>query len=314
MIYFVYADRAEKSILAPVIKIAKERKKNFREVDLSSVIDDLHLDQNLSKIYDYTFSQIEEDNVDYAVVIGDRREIMFACLAFFVKGVKIHQLAAGDLSEKITLVDDYFRHLITIMSSKQVCFSDKSKSNSDTIMKSLGLDTDSTMIPNPTLSDIDIDSEDSLMSEEYDLVLVHPQSLSRSATQKDRDEIISLLNPERKTVIIKGNRDLNYDVLYDLWKDLSSSENVEVFQNLEKEPFINLLRNCERFITNSSCSFYEAPLFLEDNQIIRVGNRNRGREVVKYELSDLKSSDTIFDFLEKNLKNEQYSSSSSPPR
>ena len=100
MIYFVYADRAEKSILEPVIKVAKERKKKFREIDLSKVIDDVHLDQNLSKIYDYIFAEIDECSVDYAVVIGDRREIMFACLAFFVKGVEIHQLAAGDLSER----------------------------------------------------------------------------------------------------------------------------------------------------------------------------------------------------------------------
>ena len=72
--------------------------------------------------------------------------------------------------------------------------------------------------------------------------------------------------------------------------------------------------SCDRFITNSSCSFYEAPLFLEDDQIVRVGNRNRGREVVKYDVSDLRSSGTILYFLEKNLENEQYSSSSSTPR
>jgi len=37
------------------------------------------------------------------------------------------------------------------------------------------------------------------------------------------------------------------------------------------------LKNCRRFITNSSCSYYEAPFFLKPKQIIKIGIRNKNR-------------------------------------
>ncbi|MAE84615.1 MAG: hypothetical protein CMB80_17885 [Flammeovirgaceae bacterium] len=310
MIYFVYADRAEKSILEPVVKATKQNKRMCKELDLSSVIRDIHLDKNLSKIYDHVYSETENNEIDFAVVIGDRREIMFACLAFFVTGVKVYQLAAGDLSRKITLVDDYFRHLITIISSKQVCFSKKSRRTSDDLLNVLGLENHSILCPNPTLSDIDVDDTNRPIDEPYDLILLHPQSLSRDSTLSDSKEVKCLIDLGKRNVIIRGNKDLHFEILFSLWEELDLNDSVSVFDNLKKPEFISLLKNCDRFITNSSCSFYEAPFFLREDQILRVGNRNRGREIVKYDKSQLQSSSRIFDFLESVVKSEKYSSNS----
>jgi len=304
MIYFVYANRAEKSLLEPIIRATRERKRAYKELDLSALIKNIHLDKNLSKIYDCAYAEVDYNNIDFVVVIGDRREIMFACLAFFIRGVKIYQLAAGDLSGKITLVDDYFRHLITIMTSKQVCFSDKSKKRADDLLEILGLPVNSAMYPNPSLSDINIDNASTSIFESYDLILMHPQSLSRAATLSDMHEVRRLIDLNKRCVIIRGNKDLHFEIFYDLWNKLQQEGRVSIFNNVEKTEFISLLKNCERFITNSSCSFYEAPFFLKEEQIIRVGNRNKGREVVKYTADDLKSNNRILDFLEGYSKGE----------
>ena len=70
---------------------------------------------------------------------------------------------------------------------------------------------------------------------------------------------------------------------------------------VEKENFIQLLANCERFITNSSCAFYEAPFFLHHNQIIKVGRRNKNREIANYTLDDIRSSRKIVEYISEKV-------------
>ena len=162
-------------------------------------------------------------------------------------------------------------------------------------MKSLNLENNSVFLPNPTLSDINFNKRKT--KKEYDLILVHPQSLSLEGTKKDSKEVLTYFKKDKKTIIIKGNKDKNYEALYEVWDFMKKYDNVEIYENLPKEDFIETLSNCDRFITNSSCSFYEAPLFLEKEQIIHIGDRNRNRETASYTLKDIKSSGRIVDFI-----------------
>jgi UDP-N-acetylglucosamine 2-epimerase len=296
MIILYCANRAEKSILDPIKQELDHRNIKNEYVDLSKVVGEIENDANLSRIYDFVFKQLDTTkDIKCGIVIGDRREIMFASLALFIKEVPVIQLASGDLSDQISLVDDYFRHLITVMSKKQICFTAKSQENCDKILNALNLDSQSVFYPNPTLSDLDLNKK--VFNQGHDLILVHPQSLSQLGTQKDRDQVKSLFDKEKRTIIIRGNKDKNYEVLYDLWEDLSVHKNVTIYNNLDKDLFIDVLSSCDRFITNSSCSFYEAPIFLNPDQIVHIGDRNRGREVANYSMAELKSSLKIVDFI-----------------
>jgi UDP-N-acetylglucosamine 2-epimerase len=300
MILIYYANRAEKSILDPIKTSLDRYQINNMYINLSELVSGIEEDKNLSRVYDAVFEQVKNiENCKCAIVIGDRREIMFASLALFVNNIPIVQLASGDLSEEISLVDDYFRHLITILSSTQVGFTEKSKEKSDNIMSILNLKNNSAYFPNPSLSDITLKIDND--SKKYDLILVHPQSLSEKGTSSDAKEVLEYFNSEKMTVVIKGNKDKNYEILYSLWQDLESYKNVAVYENLKKEDFIKLLANCDRFITNSSCSFYEAPIFLSKDQIFHIGNRNKNREEAKYTASDIKSSDKIVKFIMSQL-------------
>jgi UDP-N-acetylglucosamine 2-epimerase len=295
MIAFVYANRAEQSILQPVVDVARERNLEFATHDLSDVVKDIELDENLGRVYDVVYNKIDQEKTSVAVLVGDRREVMFAALAYFIKGVKIVQLASGDLSGKITLVDDYFRHLITVMTSLQVPFSQKSLERTESLMSCLNLKSSSKHFANPTLSNFDIEDITPPEIKDYDLILMHPQSLSAQGTRRDLQEIKNLITKDRNYVIILGNKDKNYEILYDYWENLEKLENISVHENLDKEKFISYLSNAQRFITNSSCSYYEAPLFLKEDQIVRVGGRNKGREIVRYSKEELHSAGKILD-------------------
>ena len=108
---------------------------------------------------------------------------------------------------------------------------------------------------------------------------------------------MSHIASDKKTIIIKGNMDQNFEILYECWDILGRMENITVIDHLEKDEFISTLSNADRFITNSSCSYYEAPLFLDEDSIIRIGRRNKNREIVNYSKDELKSNKPIVDFL-----------------
>ena len=134
----IYSNRAEKSILDPVVKILKAQGLDPLYHNLSENIN-VEDDKDLSKVYDYVFNFVEEENVEQAILCGDRREMIFVSLALFLKNIPFSQLASGDLSKAPTTVDDYFPHMITLISQKQVCFSELSYQNTKDLLVKLNI-------------------------------------------------------------------------------------------------------------------------------------------------------------------------------
>ena len=76
------------------------------------------------------------------------------------------------------------------------------------------------------------------------------------------------------------------------------NNDIRYMENMERSKFLGLLKNCNFFFTNSSAAYYEAPYFLEEKQIVHIGQRNKERSEVKSEDShvrhkgDSKNKDT----------------------
>jgi len=69
-------------------------------------------------------------------------------------------------------------------------------------------------------------------------------------------------------------------------------------KNLPRAQFLGLLKNCNRYITNSSSAYYEAmPLDLKREQIVLVGNRNKNRSSPMEWKQDYKTSERICQIL-----------------
>ena len=73
----------------------------------------------------------------------------------------------------------------------------------------------------------------------------------------------------------------------------------QYYDNLPRPQFLGLLKNCRRFITNSSAAIYEAPHFLKPEQIIMVGDRNRNRPKGPFKTG---ASDRIVEILHEMAK------------
>ena len=64
-----------------------------------------------------------------------------------IKNIPFSQLAAGDLSKSLATVDDYFRHMITLISQKQVCFSELSYQNTKDLLGKLNIKLNASVLP-----------------------------------------------------------------------------------------------------------------------------------------------------------------------
>jgi len=219
---------------------------------------------------------------DLVFCTGDRIEMTAGACASFHNRRKIAHYGAGIINDPITTLDDINRHYITMMADLAFCICESEARNVVDIWDFIkkinindiknNLDLKNLNIYNVGLTHMDdIEIDESLVpSEGYDLILINPTTIINEIQQ---------FESIRKTIIIGPNPDKPLDNLWDYKID---------YNNLPRPLFMGLLKNCTKFITNSSAAYYEAPYFLKPEQIVLVGlrNKNRSGSNFKYGASD----------------------------
>src|SRR4030042_6324287 len=82
---------------------------------------------------------------------------------------------------------------------------------------------------------------------------------------------------------IKGDKEFGFGIPF-VWIRPNTDRGYEYIMQFANSPtqsrprFLSLIKNCRKFITNSSCAHYEAPFLINKKQIIQIGLRNAERE------------------------------------
>ncbi len=274
--------RSDEGLSAPVIRRLKEADWcEVKTIQLSA--------QNFGESYQYVRDWLYWHPTDLVFVTGDRVEMCAAAAAAFHSKVKIAHFYAGVVNDPITTFDDVDRHCITLWSDIQFC------ENADAAEIALSLKSDilyanseRTSIQDihvvgiSHLDDLEVD-ESKVPAEPYDLVLMNSPSLVDEVTKYEGGPCIVHIGSNPDGIIRK-------------------LENARYYDNLPRPQFLGLLKNCQRFITNSSAAIYEAPHFLAPEQIVMVGDRNRNRPRGPFETG---ASDKIVAILREYLGNDK---------
>ncbi len=280
-ICFVYSNRAELSLLEPFIDYFK-KKTNTKQINLNKNIKKIEIDKNLSKIYSFCYNDFKKNNYDYVCVLGDRRELPLVALAALHSESNLIHIAAGEYVQGVPTHDQYIRPIISILSKYQICFSIKAEKQVKKLFKGISyLKSNTFVFGNPVFSGIDVKSFKNIIKENYDMILLHPQSLSREETKKDLKNIKKKLK-NKKTICIEGNKDKNHDLIQDFFKNLKKNKNYLFFDTLPKKKYFNLVKYCDNFYTNSS-SISEIK-FLNEKCLHKIGSRNKKRSESKFNL------------------------------
>jgi len=207
------------------------------------------------------------EEADWILIPGDREESFGMALKAFKDNKKMIHLWAGEYTPTWETHNDVYRHAITLMSHIQLCTNDEAKERVKALCKSVGKQFFVTVVGNVMLDNMEDIDESDVPEEEYDLVLYNPPSrLSEEKVEKDISIIKSVVN--KNHIWLPPNGDLHSHLVM---PHVNS-------ENLPRPKFLGLLKNCKRYLSNSSNIYYEATHLLEENQIAVIGLRNKFRE------------------------------------
>jgi GDP/UDP-N,N'-diacetylbacillosamine 2-epimerase (hydrolysing) len=205
---------------------------------------------------------------DLVLIVGDRVEMCAAAAAAFHNQVKIAHYGAGIVNDPITTYDDVDRHCITLWSD--ICFTEGCEATSQATALLYGIKYPEVFeVGIPHLDDLEID-ESLVPDESYALFL-------RNAEPLNKDGVYTIPWGGKLLIQIGGNPDGKVRNHSEVHPYPAEAQRVIYYQNLPRPRFLGLLKNCQRFLTNSSAAYYEAPHFLKPEQIIMVGDRNKNR-------------------------------------
>ena len=125
----------------------------------------------------------------------------------------------------------------------------------------------------------------------YNVVLYNP------TTRLTEAEVIGELHKIESILDILSNDTVWIETNGDKYSEIVKP--YVTHKTLPREKFLGLLKNCHRFITNSSSMYYEAQFLLKPKQIISIGERNAERESRYADMSIPNASDNIIRFMRK---------------
>ena len=236
---------------------------------LSKVLDDMRKEGLLT-------DSVEEAN--YIMAVGDRWETYNFVFPQWQSGKRIIHLWAGECTPASQ--DEVHRTAMTLMSDMQMCTNEEAKKQVERICKSAGKEPHAVVVGNVMMENLDLDEsvleQAGVKSGTYDLVLYNPLlgHIKEDMAQIMRELVEGLLDdkPLKETgkfpfIWIKPNIDRGFEFLS---KYATSSSQ-------PRPKFLALIKHCRKFITNSSCMYYEAPFLIKKKQIINIGLRNKNR-------------------------------------
>jgi UDP-N-acetylglucosamine 2-epimerase len=275
---FVYSNRAEFSLLSPFIEYFKS-KTHTVVINLQNKIKKIEKDENLGKIYLLCYKEFIKKSFDYIIILGDRRELPFIAFAALFSDSKIVHIASGEDVTGLPTYDQFIRPTVTILSNNQICFSKKAQDNTKKIFRGINnFKQNSKVIGNPVFKNIEIDKLKRKEKKDYDLVLLHPQSLSQYETKKDVNEIKKKIK-NKNTIFISGNKDKNFDIIEKFYKRIEKNAKYQFYENLPKKDYFRLVKYCDKFYTNTS-SISEIEK-LNKKAHVNIGKRNLNRTKMK---------------------------------
>ena len=248
------------------------------------------------KLQQHNMLASSAQTADYILISGDRCEMFNFALDQYLLGRKIIHLWAGEIDGNFSTHDEVYRHTISMFSVMQLCTNQTSKDVVDNLFHAIGKKPNSFVVGNLMLDDLKTDSK-LVPDDDYTLILYNPPCSYDDITIKREllniDNMIKKIG--KKHIWIEPNGDFKSDII----------KPYVTHKNLPRAQFLGLMKHSYKFLTNSSCQFYEAPFLMNKKDIISIGVRNSERNS-KYARMDIpNAAENIINILKEFTKKQR---------
>lgn len=277
-VWIATAHRSERGLLNPVIRRAKKHPK------LEVTVYEVDPNKPVSKIAEDFEKRLEFEKPDIIVIPCDRLEMLPIAIIAYYNNIVIAHFHAGDLGDGVH--GEAARFAISRFAHIMFCNSLESVMN----LWKVGEERWRIFHVGSTAFD-DVELDDSIVpNQPFDLVLLHPDTVSKEGTRRDVKRVFKIL--DKYTIVLYPDRGLYYEEIVEEIQKHRNDPDVKIIKELPRPQFLALLKNCERFIGNSSAIQYEAPFF--GTKTVHIGERNRYRPKIEVKLG---GSDKICEVL-----------------
>ena len=231
------------------------------------------------------FTEVLDDiKPDLLLILGDRFEALVAVITASTLKIPVGHIHGGDISGTI---DENIRHAITKLS--HIHF--PATLNSAERLRRLGEEEKRIyMVGSPT---VDVLLQEHLLdkskickklglnpSESIILCIQHPNFFeSDQAGEQMKITLKVLKDLNVQSVIIYPNNDLGSDLIIQEIRNNEGNPKFKIFENLERNIYLSLLKITDLLIGNSSGGLIETPLYKVP--FLNIGTRNEDREKVE---------------------------------
>lgn len=220
-----------------------------------------------------------ENTPDLLIILGDRYEMLSVAVSAAMNRIPILHLHGGEAT--FGNYDEFIRHAITKMSLFHFTATEEFRNrviqlgeSPDRVFNlgSLGaencLNIDDSMVPGELKTD----------SDEYFVVLFHPETLTNISVLEQVEELLKAIdeNDGYKFVFLGSNADTNSNIIRTKISEyVKSHGNCSYYENLPTSGYHYLLKYALGLIGNSSSGLIEAPSL--GAYTINIGDRQEGR-------------------------------------
>ncbi len=220
---------------------------------------------------------------DILIVLGDRLEALAAVLAAATLGIPIGHIHGGDKTDS-GHIDESIRHAITRFS--QLHFPATAAAEKRLIKMgeqperifSTGALGAENIINSPKISRQTLFKKFQLATgQKLILCIFHPVNLEYKQAGGQMREILSALKQLKiQSIVIYPNNDLGAEDIIKEIDNRAGSSFIKAYPNLNQADYLNLLKQADVLIGNSSSGIIEAPAL--GLPAVNIGSRNTGRE------------------------------------
>tara|TARA_B100001250_G_scaffold256647_1_gene220971 strand:+ start:21771 stop:22898 length:1128 start_codon:yes stop_codon:yes gene_type:complete len=238
------------------------------------------MDHILSKTISGFSDYIKENRPDLVIVHGDRLESLGTAIVGCFNNILVAHIEGGEVSGT---VDEMIRHSITKVSHLHFVTNEESKKR---IIQLGELESSIHKIGSPEVDILQSSSLPSIkevktrygiMFEKYSILVFHPVTSEHNELNFQIKTLIDVLlkNNSNNYIVIHPNNDLGTNIILNEYKRLEGNKRFKMFPSMRFEYFIQLMKNSEFVIGNSSSGVRETPVIGIPS--INIGTRQNRR-------------------------------------
>ena len=265
-----------------IVSFKNQKKKSIEGILTKTV-------EELSKI-------IKHKKPNLIIIHGDRIETLAGAISGSLNHILTAHIEGGEVSGTI---DDSIRHAVSKLSHIHFVGNKKAKKrliNMGEEKKSIFEigSPDIDLLKSENLPNLDkVKKRYSIEYKKYAILIWHPVTSEQNLINNQTKKLMNFLNNyEMNFIVIHPNNDLGSSKILKNYKKYKNSKKFLFYKSLRFEYFLQLLKNAEFIIGNSSSAFYEAIILKTPSINIgtRQTNRIKSKSILNINVNELSKS------------------------